>query len=672
MKSLGKSCFLLLALVVATSAWSQQWTPLGPDGGDVRSLSRDPHTAHRILLSTSAGQLYESLDEGESWARFAKLGDGTDYVLDRVVFHPTKPGVVYVAAWSVENTSGDVFRSDDGGKSWQMLKPMHGKSVRGFAMSHSNPDVLVAGALDGVYRSEDGGDHWKLISPENHPDIRNIQSVAIDPRDPQIIYVGTWHLPWKTSDGGKTWTNIKNGIIDDSDVFSIIIDPVVPSTMYASACSGIYKSDSSGGSFRKVQGMPFSARRTRVLMQDPEHRNVVYAGTTEGLWKTIDSGATWRRMTPANIIVNDVLVDPVSTSHVLLATDRSGVMRSNNAGESFTASNRGFAHRQVATVLMDREDSSTFYAGLINDKEFGGVFVTHDAGTTWQQMNAGLEGRDVFVLRQAANGELLAGTNGGVMVYREEKGKGLRWQALNNVINVYEAAVTPASAGKRAKTKPVIERKIEKSTLTARVNDLQLHPGKWYAATSAGLFMSNDEGRSWHGGPVQNEREFVAVKTSGDVTMAAARRALFLSTDNGNSWQQVSLPAVVASITDVVFDDHNNLFLASREGAYRSQDGGASWEHLKWLPVDHLASILFDEDSHRLLVTSSTSTGMFESPDSGRTWKKVDTGFLLRGVRSWRGRMLATTAFDGVVVQPESSGPARAATAGFSGDRSQK
>jgi photosystem II stability/assembly factor-like uncharacterized protein len=125
-------------------------------------------------------------------------------------------------------------------------------------------------------------------------------------------------------------------------------------------------------------------------------------------------------------------------------------------------------------------------------------------------------------------------------------------------------------------------------------------------------------------------------------------------------------------MTDVAFDDRNDMFIAAREGAYRSEDGGATWEHLKWLPVDHLTSMMFDDESHKLIVTSSTATGMFESPDSGRTWKKIDTGWSLREVRSSRGRVLATTAFDGVVLQPETSGSARAAAAGFSGERSQK
>src|SRR5207244_3035372 len=146
----------------------------------------------------------------------------------------------------------------------------------------------------------------------------------------------------------------------------------------------------------------------------------------------------------------------------------------------------------------------------INDKEFGGVFVTRDSGASWKQMNSGLDGRDVFVLRQAPSGELIAGTNGGVMAYRDVKGESPRWTTLNTVINVYEIAAK--SPGRVKSAKPAMERKIVKSTLTARVNDLQLGSGKWFAATSDGVYVSNDEGRSWHGGPIENEHDVVAVK----------------------------------------------------------------------------------------------------------------------------------------------------------------
>ena len=124
--------------------------------------------------------------------------------------------------------------------------------------------------------------------------------------------------------------------------------------MYLSACSGIYKSENAGALFHKIQGIPTEARRTRVLMQDPENLQVVYAGTTEGLYKTVNGGKTFTLMTGSDVIVNDVYVDPGNSNRVLLATDRGGVLTSNDAGVTFTpvepghlrAQDRGPARRQ--------------------------------------------------------------------------------------------------------------------------------------------------------------------------------------------------------------------------------------------------------------------------------------------------------------------------------------
>ena len=150
------------------------------------------------------------------------------------------------------------------------------------------------------------------------------------------------------------------------------------------------------------------------MKQDPNHPEVVFAGTTEGLWKTQDAGTTWHRVTAPNIIVNDVMIDPRDSTRVMLATDRSGVLISTNNSASFSASNEGFAHRQVRALLADNKNSSVLYAGMVNDKEFGGVFVTRDAGQRWSQLSNGLNGRDVFTLAQDEKGNVYAGTNAGL------------------------------------------------------------------------------------------------------------------------------------------------------------------------------------------------------------------------------------------------------------------
>src|ERR1022692_2702715 len=200
----------------------------------------------------------------------------------------------------------------------------------------------------------------------------------------------------------------------DSDVFSIIIDPNRHTMVYVSACSGIYKSANAGDLFRRIQGIPHSAIRTRVLKQDPQRRTIIYAGTTGGLWKTFDGGTTWELYSAPNVIVNDILIDPRQPDRVLLATDRGGVLASDNGFDHYAASNRGFSHRVVGGVVIDRKDPNRLYVGVVNDKDRGGFFLSDDGGQSWRQSNRGLDERDILSLQQADSGVIFAGTNHGI------------------------------------------------------------------------------------------------------------------------------------------------------------------------------------------------------------------------------------------------------------------
>ncbi len=549
--------------------------------------------------------------------------------LDHVIISSTDSNVIYAAAWNVQSphNDGDLFRSRDGGKTWETLSGMHGKSIRALALAPSDARILVAGALDGVFRSRDRGDHWERISPANHAEIKNIESLAIDPVDPAVIYAGTWHLPWKTEDGGKTWRSIKTGVIDDSDVFSIVVDYAHPSIVYMSACSGIYKSTNSGQLFRKVQGIPYSARRTRALQIDPATPGTLYAGTTEGLWKSSDGGSTWKRLTSANVIVNAVLVDSRAPSRVLLATDRGGVLASDDGGASFTASNRGFTHRQVASLLVDETDPSVMYAGVLNDKEFGGVFISRDAGITWTQMSDGLQGRDVFVLKQSEQGTVLAGTNSGIFEWQPGKSQ---WRTLN----VFLPATGQEPAGE----------------LTAAVRGLEFFDGKLYAASSIGLLVSPDSGQSWRRvGP--EIPDLISLYSDGRALVAVSRHGIVASMNGGEGWFAPGRPQSVSVINSAFVDGRGAIWLATHEGAFRSVDGGESWLRITSLPAVSFSAIQPDPQTRYILAVAAESGTIFATPNNGRSWESVKLGLPVHELRFARGRFVAATAFDGVVVQ---------------------
>ncbi len=185
--------------------------------------------------------------------------------------------------------------------------------------------------------------------------------------------------------------------------------------MYASACSGMYKSLNKAEYFHRISlSLPQPAHRTRVLKQDPQRPNTVYAGTAAGLWKTLDGGDNGSWSPDDAVIVNDVLIDPAKSEHVLVATDRGGVLASNDGFAHYDTSNRGFAHRVVGGVVVDNKDPNRIYVGVVNDKDLGGFFVSSDGGATWSQSNRGLDERDILSLQQAPDGVMFAGTNHGI------------------------------------------------------------------------------------------------------------------------------------------------------------------------------------------------------------------------------------------------------------------
>lgn len=658
------SCVLFLALVASAQTPrgdSRPWIQLGPEGGDARSLASDPHNSSRILLGTSAGELYQSLDDGHQWSRFAHLGGGNDLVLDHIAFDPRDSKVIYVAGWSVENTGGDIFASRDGGTSWAVLPGMHGKSVRAMALAPSDPNIIIAGALDGVYRSRDAGRTWRLISPPNSSEIHNIESIAIDPRNPDAIYAGTWHLPWKTDDGGAYWHWIKDGIIDDSDVFSIKVDPIFPQTVYLSACSGIYKSENAGGQFHKVQGIPATARRTRVLQQDPSNVLNVYAGTTEGLWKSVDAGKTWKLMGPSNLIVNDVLVDPVNPKHVLLATDRSGVLSSDDGGATAVASNRGFSHRLVSAMVASA-DGQKLYAGVVNDKQFGGVFSSSDAGAHWAQVNDGLAGEDIFTLAFGDDGSLVAGTNHGVFLFDPQAN---RWTAKNMILN---ETFTPVEKKIKKKVITTVQRNLEKGELRGPVWQIVTSPERWIAATPSGLYMSLDHANSWHGGAIEGETSFVSVSTHGDRIAAATASKLLFSSDGGKNWDTVHLPSYVTRIYSVSLEP-NRIWIVSHEGASFSANLGAVWQHvIVGMPAMQVVSVRYDAAHERTLAVASNGE-IFASTDGHKWTRAAEPGRTLRTVTLAGDRIYGITPFSGIVAEPAAQGADRSAASAMIGKR---
>lgn len=414
----------------------------GPFGGDVSALAIDPRDPDRVMIGTGDGQIFRSTDGGTMWRRIRPGIRAPGFTITVILFDREKFGVIYVGVKPLldlteETAGGGLFLSEDDGESWRALEGMKGRAVRSLVQSSKDPGVLVAAARNGIYRSRDRGSAWERITPANDPELTGFHSVAIDPRDANMIYVGTHHLPWMTTDGGQNWKRAgtkETGMIDDSDIMAIHIDESNPDIVLMSACSGIYRSTDGCARWTKIQGIPYSSRRTHVIYQHPTRPEVNFAGTTEGLWISTNNGKpdSWRRVTSLRLVINAIAVHPSKPDRVFLGTEDNGVLISNDGGETYEASNTGFINRQVRAVVADRKEPGRVYSGVIFDGTNSGFFVSEDGGLTWQQSMDGMGVRDVYSIQQLESNPqtIYAGTNHGL--FRSDD-QGRTWSFVKKV-----------------------------------------------------------------------------------------------------------------------------------------------------------------------------------------------------------------------------------------------
>jgi len=667
-----KSLMLALALLAASGVRAQNWKPLGPPGGDVRSLTADPARPGRVFLGTADGHIFGSEDSGGHWTLLGRVSARLDAVVTAIVVDPRDMNVLLASAWTRDSTTGGgVFRSSDGGRTWSGAG-LSGQAVRALAMAPSDPNVLVVGTLDGAYRSLDSSKSWERISPEHHEELRNFDSLAIDPRDPRTIYAGTFHLPWKTTDGGRNWRPIHEGMIDDSDVMSLLIDGSNPGRLYASACSGIYRSDNDAAQWRKIQGIPYTARRTYAITQDPMDPARVYAATSEGLWKTSDGGMTWRRTTPQSWVVNAVVVTGGQSGRVLIGTEQLGILSSADGGEHFEEANDGFFHRQIIALALDEARPGRVLAVLAHAPE--PILATDDNGSSWVPLGPGLHAEQMLHVYASPDGWWASLAHGGLMRY---DARTKSWQRAGSAIG--EAAIAtaaPSALGSRSSSSETrgSSRKSKASNsprpLQHVVTDMAFSMNCWYAATDIGLLMSTDHGSTWSLRPLGPLTtlpvQSVRVSPDGHRLWVVSLRGLVFSADGGISWSWHDLPLSSGGALSLDVDpaNENTIISIARNGLYISRDAGRTWQQaaagLPATPVQDFAV------AGAIFLASMRTGGLYVSSDSGRTWTRV-AGTLADGffpaviTKNGTGVIFAASATEGLYAV-EWNGPAASNT----------
>lgn len=282
---------------------------LALEDGGARCLAVDPETPDTVYVGTSDEGLFKSEDGGKSWERLP----GVEHPRVTAVAVSPIDGALYAGT-----EPSSLFVSRDGGASWRELEGLKNlpsaptwsfpprpwtSHVRAIALSHEDPNPIVAGIeLGGIVRSPDGGETWEDQRPGAHADCH---SLAAHPAAPRTLYEAAGGGFAESEDFGESWTASEAGM-DHWYVWGLAVDSEDPTLVYASAASGPGRAHGAGFSdaaiYRRRGGrweavLEGLREFPYALRADPEASGALYAGLGDGeVLRSPDAGASWEEV----------------------------------------------------------------------------------------------------------------------------------------------------------------------------------------------------------------------------------------------------------------------------------------------------------------------------------------------------------------------------------------
>jgi len=294
------------SLVTPCDAPINQWQSLGLGNESITAIEVDPCNPQTIYAGSSSdfsagtpGRLFRSTDCGRTWDTLL-VGSGAKF--RAIVLDPSNPQIIYTLPHAI-------VKSTDAGKSWRQIT--NGMRIdpetraQSLVMDPTNPNILYAGTGGffggSLYKSVDGGASGRNLyqSEEITPGLQDgVVSLAIDPRNPSILYAGTaWRgLLVKSTNAGETWS--LTGLGQTSHVVDFVaIHPRSSETIYAGVrFSGLFVSHNAGANWQKeslpdsVQGSPLD-----IVFNSTEPSDI-YLATGFGCFNKACNTCSWREM----------------------------------------------------------------------------------------------------------------------------------------------------------------------------------------------------------------------------------------------------------------------------------------------------------------------------------------------------------------------------------------
>ncbi|MGA2267756.1 MAG: glycoside hydrolase [Bryobacteraceae bacterium] len=650
-----------------------KWRMIGPfRGGRTVGAAGVPDQPNVFYIGVNNGGVWKTDDYGLTWNPI--FDDQPTGSIGAVAVAPSDPNIVYVGSGEglqrPDLSVGDgIYKTTDGGKTWRHLGLREGQQVAAILVDPRHPSRVFVAVLGhpygpnperGVFRSTDGGESWqKVLYKDEHT---GAVDLAFDPGNPQTVYAVLWQArqgPWengafsgpnsglfKSTDGGNTWNQLTGGLPTFAQGLGRIgigIAPSDPNRMYAlveagrgvpSGPGGLYRSDDAGNTWRRVnneqriygRGSDFACVRA-----DPKNRDVVYVANTS-TYRSTDAGQSFTAIkgAPGGDDYHTIWINPNNPNIILLAVDQ-GATISVNYGKTWSSwYNQPTA--QLYHVITDDQFPYRVYGG---QQESGSVGISsrgNDGQITFREWHPVGAEEYAYIAPDPLNPNIVYG--GTVTRYNRITGEVER--------------VGPRGNYRHLRTAPLLFSPVDPHVL--------------YLGTQVVLKTVNG-GQSWDAISPDLSRETYEVPPSvasygEDARKQATRRGvvyaigpshlnvnviwagtddglIHLTRDGGKTWKNVTPPALtpwskVSQLDASHFDDQTvyaaiNRFRLDdlRPHIYRTHDGGATWkETVQGLP-DGPVNAVREDPVRKGLLFAGTELAVYVSFSDGDDWQPL-------------------------------------------------
>jgi photosystem II stability/assembly factor-like uncharacterized protein len=663
-----------------------QWREIGPfRGGRSVAVAGHPDQPLTFYFGGAGGAgVWKTTDGGVTWFCISDSLFQTGSV-GAIAVAESDPNVIYVGMGEAcirGNVSpGDgVYKSEDGGKTWKHMGLAETQTIGRVRVHPKNPDLVYVAALGhvfgpnterGLYRSRDGGKTWQKILYKNER--TGAVDLVLDPTNPRIMYAAFWEAqrgPWfmssggpgsgiyKSVDGGDTWveltenTGLPKGL---KGRIGLAVSPAKTERVWAmieAEQGGLYRSDDGGKTWRRTSDDARARQRPWYyshVYADTKNPDVVYVLNVQFL-KSIDGGRTFSVVRVPHGDNHDLWIDPHEPRRMINAND-GGANVSYNGGETWTDQDQPTA--QFYHVYLDNRFPYYVYGAQQDNSTVAIASRTTGIGIDrpdWHPVGGGESGY-IAVREDGDNIIAFAGNYGGYLTRYDHRTR------QQQAINVWpENPMGGGAEGMKYRfqwTFPIVHSPHDPSVLYVAGNHLfkSTNDGMSWEMMSPDLTRNDKTKIGPSGGPITKDNTgveyyctifaFAESPVQKGVLWAGSDDGLIhVSRDAGRSWQNVSIPArelpdwaLISIIDPSPHDAATAIVTATRYKhddfkpyIFKTTDYGKTWKKIvNGIPANEYTRVVREDPNRKGLLYCGTERGVYVSFDDGTNWQSLQT-----------------------------------------------